>query len=289
MSLATVPQEAFRSEFAFWLRIMKEHALFLENGFSFYQVPLIREAACFFQAYGQLESDLAAGEPLPALVTAAAALTKEFLDFKLRVLARALECSLGGSGANLPLLVDHIAREAEAFLRFLGASATWPGTTQALQFTARIAFWLKIMVDHLRFIYHLLDPSQVVLLDQAAALIARADMLLMQTQDYRSMLRATPEGFAALMRSIDNVTELTRDIRDFKAAGTALLQHCRALAIVPALLLDHTRREAEFFLAILAAARKDLEPLLDVTPQSLDAEEIHNKIWAAAGCPPPAC
>ncbi len=280
---------AFRGEFAFWLRIMNEHALFLETGFTFYQVPLVSEAACFYHAYRDLRAGLAGGEPLGSLIPPATEITEQFLAFKLRVLGLALRCRSGGSGANLPLLVDHIAREAEVFLRLLRTGEAQSETATAEEFTSRIEFWLKIMVDHLRFVCHLLDPSQVTLLAQAAGLIARADPLLLQVRDYHSMLRAACEGFPALVRGIDEVTVLTKEIRDFKAAGTVLLQNCQALAIAPALLLDHTRREAEFFLAVLAAARQALAPLLNVTPQTLDAEELHRAIWAAAGSMPPMC
>ncbi|MDP2872832.1 MAG: DUF2935 domain-containing protein [Bacillota bacterium] len=273
-----------RRDLAFWLRIMKEHALFIQLGLRFFHVPLISEADFYYQSYRALEERLAREGPSPALITAARRLTVAFRQFKLRVLELALVCAPGGSGSNYPLLMDHIAREADYFLALL--SGELAGDLPPAQEAAReLVFWLRIMADHLRFIFHLTDPSQVDVLGQAQGLIAQVDPLLRQARDYESMLRADPPRFPALVRLVDETIRVTEAVRDFKTAATVLLAECKVLAIAPALLGDHVRREAEHFLAILAALRPRLAFLAKVEPQTLDADHLHDMIWACPEAP----
>ena len=111
-------------------------------------------------------------------------------------------------------------------------------------------FWLRIMSDHAKFIRGLLDPSERELFAQADSFSTEFDQLHLHARDIESMLwhfKPTND----LLRFEDTVTDATMRIRDFKEAARDLLENCAALALIPPLLADHVRREAEHFLEIL--------------------------------------
>jgi len=54
------------------------------------------------------------------------------------------------------------------------------------------------------------------------------------------------------------VTDAAEELRDFKALAQELITKCSLLSLIPPLLADHVRREAEHFLAILEAIGGEL-------------------------------
>lgn len=106
----------------FWLRIMKEHSFFLSEAFDRRNSDLIRRANQFFRDFDQLLTEAEALQPRTpeqmvefnerAIVRAA-----DLRNFKQEVLVLIITGRI--AGFNLPLLVDHIRREAEKFLSVL--------------------------------------------------------------------------------------------------------------------------------------------------------------------------
>ncbi|HJV31402.1 MAG TPA: DUF2935 domain-containing protein, partial [Bacillales bacterium] len=109
------------TENRFWLRIMKEHAYFLGEGFSRHDKHLIQQTDRFHQFFEQQEKR---AHQTPNDVTAVRKLNEDtiqlvygFRNFKRNLLIMIINCKV--AGFNFPLLVDHIAREAEYFMRTL--------------------------------------------------------------------------------------------------------------------------------------------------------------------------
>ena len=96
-----------------------------------------------------------------------------------------ITCNLGGS--NLPLLIDHVRREAIRFrviLLRLQNGIKVPLAEQALQ---EEIFWLRIMGEHAHFIAHLLDPSERPLVSQSLQFAGNFETLRLQAKDLESM------------------------------------------------------------------------------------------------------
>ncbi len=243
-------------ELKFWLRIMEEHAQFIRAGLPCDSVALIGEADNFQQEFAALRTRaerVQGTRQFAALVADTQRVVGEFYRYKRRLLHLVLTCQL--LGGNFALFFDHVSREAEYFLLLLSAM----GSDRPLYQTAgarEVAFWLRLMADHSEFIYHRLDPSERTLLEAACGFGAEFDELYLQGRDFVSMLRGETDEIPSFRRFLQDVRVSTIRLRDFKRAAETLIAECRLVGLIPALLADHMRREADHFLMVLAILEK---------------------------------
>jgi Domain of unknown function (DUF2935) len=103
------------TENKFWLRIMKEHALFLGDGMNRNDKDLIQQTERFYHYFEQQEKR---AHQTPESVTAVRKLNEDSIQlvYGFRNFKRNLLINGKVQGFNFPLLVDHIAREAEYFM-----------------------------------------------------------------------------------------------------------------------------------------------------------------------------
>ena len=238
----------------FWLRIMKEHALFMRLGFACINTDLINQAKHFEQAYSDLlnqargVANAPAKQNVRALNQASIELTRSFACFKTMVLDRIITCGPAKIGGyNFPLLIDHIRREAIAFISRLTALQTGRREPLALTILRDETFWHRIMADHAKFILHLLDPSERQFIKQAKSFSILFDQKRLQALDLKSMLEPNFPVYPVLRRFTSDSLTVAMQIRDFKTAATQLIAQCELLSVIPELLADHLRREAEKF------------------------------------------
>ena len=160
------------------------------------------------------------------------------IEFKESILNEVGSCRL--FTANYPLLIKHILREANLYR----------ATVRSIMSNRNISynnlreteeFWNRIMMEHALFIRGLLDPCE-------EDLIKVADSF---ANDYRELLDT------AKMRNF-RADELTRkslaktmEYRDFKAAETDGILHCKIDSIMLPLLADHVLREANHYIRLL--------------------------------------
>lgn len=249
-----------QTELPFWLRIMKEHAFFLELGFPAGRESLAKRAGRFVLIFDELltraqlvRDHRSAQQLIEDTKTATGAL----LSFKREVLNLIIQCQMRLS--VYALLVDHIAREAAKLLELL---AEWEHDySQDLLYEVlrEEKFWSRVMTDHAKFIQHLLDPTQRSLIATAEKWSMDFDNFYRQADDYLSMLQAKPESFLSVNAFTDELIEGARGIAAFKRAGRDLLLNCKALATATPLLMDHVMREAEHLLVELTVFKKQLE------------------------------
>lgn len=241
------------TENRFWLRIMKEHALFLGEGFSRGDTQLIQEADRFFHYFDQL---LTKAHKIPETVQAVRALNEEsiqaasaFRNFKRNVLILIVNCKI--QGFNFPLLVDHIAREAEYFVRNLMKFNQ--GIMEPVQdaVISENVFWLRIMMEHSRFISSLLDQSERNLVNQARKFGDDFEVLLNQARDVESMLYHKQPTYPIITKMNKDSESATVELRNFKKAGLEFIRTCQIRNVINPLLADHVVREAEHFLLII--------------------------------------
>jgi hypothetical protein len=242
------------NENLFWLRIMKEHALFMSQGFDRQDKNLIRQADQFFVIFDKRLAELMQLKKDPDDVRKfneeTIILVRKFREFKSEVLLLIIQCKI--EGFNFPLLIDHIAREAGYFVETLKGLNEGRREPLADRIVDENVFWLRIMADHSKFIGSLLDPSEKKLVSIADTFSDEFDQLLAQARDLESMVKQTePSFFNVLTRFTEDAQRATTDLRNFKQDARDLIQQCQILSLINPLLADHVTREANKFLQIL--------------------------------------
>lgn len=246
-------------EMKFWLQIMQEHAQFIKAGLPCDDTALIDEAESFYKEFECLLQKVEKVKSLKQcseLIIEVYDAVKEFYCYKRELLQAKLACRLGGT--NFPLFLDHISREAEYFLRLLEKMRNGRIVLKEASQTQELVFWLRIMADHVKLICHLLDPSERGLVRVANEFSCQFDQLVLQGRDFASMLHCHEGEVMAFRRFILDVRTDVQRLRDFKNAAEDLIAECRLLGIIPELLADHMRREAEHFLLLLAMMERGL-------------------------------
>ncbi|HJV17308.1 MAG TPA: DUF2935 domain-containing protein [Bacillales bacterium] len=248
------------TENRFWLRIMKEHAYFLGEGFSRHDKHLIQQTDRFHQFFEQQEKR---AHQTPNDVTAVRKLNEDtiqlvygFRNFKRNLLILIVNCKV--AGFNFPLLVDHIAREAEYFMRTLKKFNE--GILEPVQdaIIKENVFWLRIMMEHSRFIASLLDQSERNLVITARKFGDDFEVLLNQARDVESMLLRKKTTYPIIGRLNQDSENATVELRNFKKAGLEFIQKCQIRNVIDPLLADHVVREANHFLSIIQVLDKRL-------------------------------
>ncbi|MCJ8007047.1 DUF2935 domain-containing protein [Lederbergia wuyishanensis] len=241
------------TENRFWLRIMKEHALFLGEGFNRKDTHLIQQTDRFHYYFEQQEKK---AYQVPNNVTLVRKLNEEsielvsgFRNFKRNLLILIINCKI--SGFNFPLLVDHIAREAEYFMRTLKKFNQ--GILDPIQdaIISENIFWLRIMMEHSRFIASLLDQSERNLVKAALKFGDDFEILLNQARDVESMLYRKQPTYPIIGKMNKDSESAAQEIRDFKQAGLDLIKSCQIRNVINPLLADHVLREANHFLYMI--------------------------------------
>lgn len=249
----------------FWLRIMMEHALFMRLAFACVNMDLINEAQQYEQAYAQQLNQATAVANAPteqnvrALNQTSIELTQAFACFKTMVLDRIITCGPAKIGGyNYPLLIDHIRREAVAFVGRLNALQTGRVEPLALTIVRDQTFWHRIMADHAKFISHLLDPSEREFVEQANSFSVLFDHKRLQALDLKSMLEPNFAVYPILRRFTMGSLKAATQIRDFKSTATELIAECELLSVIPVLLADHVTREAQMFVQTMEKRLNEL-------------------------------
>ncbi len=161
---------------------------------------------------------------------------------KSKMLSDVLSCQLFTN--NYPLLLDHILREAVHFHGMLAKLQAGTNIRGGNDLIEEEVFWNRIMAEHAKFIRGLLDPTEQTLFDKANLFGKEFDELTAESIKAQNNPEIIPKVTA---ESLD----ATKNIRDFKAAGTAGILQCKIRSIILPLLADHTLREANHFIYIL--------------------------------------
>lgn len=248
-------------EIKFWSRIMKEHSLFLSLGFTYEQKKLIDEARQFIAIFERIEEKLSRfslnSDPqlVKAFNTEVYQAAASIWAYKRKVLGLILRCEIITN--NIPLLVDHISREAAYFANRLKELNEGKLTPLPDAIVEENVFFLRIMADHAKFIGHLLDPSERKLVEQAREFSHDFDQLLFQAVDLDSM-RPQSETEPLLDQFLDQNRVSVVSLRDFKKTARDLIEACRIKSNIHPLLADHTFREAERFIEIIDSFEANL-------------------------------
>ncbi|HHW49822.1 MAG TPA: DUF2935 domain-containing protein [Clostridiaceae bacterium] len=169
-------------------------------------------------------------------------LTAALVQFKSKILNSVVSCRLFTT--NYPLLIDHIMREAKLYLSMLIKLQNRQEILTQRDLLEQEIFWNRIMAEHSKFIRGLLDPTEVQLIIKANNFGKEFDDLTMKA--------ITAHEQAMDIAGLTNESlEATKDLKDFKEAGTKGLIDCSIKAIAYPLLGDHVLREANHYIRIL--------------------------------------
>lgn len=245
----------------FWLRIMKEHSYFLGEGFSRHDKHLIQQTDRFYHYFQEQEKR---AYNTPNNVTAVRKLNEDTINlvlglrnFKRNLLILIINCKV--MGFNFPLLVDHIAREAEYFMRTLKKFNE--GILDPIQdaIIKENVFWLRIMMEHSRFIASLLDQSERNLVRAALKFGDDFEVLLNQARDVESMLYKKQPTYPIIGKLNKDSENAAQEIRNFKQAGLDFIKNCQIRNVIDPLLADHVVREADHFLHMVRVLEERLK------------------------------
>ncbi|MGG1676762.1 DUF2935 domain-containing protein [Neobacillus sp. NRS-1170] len=245
----------------FWLRIMKEHSYFLGEGFSRKDRQLIQQTDRFYHYFEEQEKR---AYQTPNNVTAVRKLNEDSIqlvlglrNFKRNLLIMIINCQV--MGFNFPLLVDHTAREAEYFMRTLKKFNE--GILDPIQdaIIKENVFWLKIMMEHSRFIASLLDQSERNLVKAALKFGDDFEVLLNQARDVESMLYKKKPTYPIIGKLNKDSETAAHEIRAFKQAGLDFIKNCQIKNVIDPLLADHVVREADHFLQMVHVLEQRLK------------------------------
>lgn len=169
-------------------------------------------------------------------------LITELIKFKANILNNVLSCRM--FTVNYPLLIDHIMREADLYLRMVQRIQNREIINVEMEAAQQEMFWNRIMAEHSKFIRGLLDPTEEELIKTANDFGNEFDQLTLASK--AAMDRTIP-----LVKVTEESLQATEAIRNFKAQGTQGLIECKVKSIIIPLLGDHTLREANHYLRLL--------------------------------------
>lgn len=116
-SCGTIRPETSRNVELFWNRIMMEHALFIRGLLDPTEEELIASANDFADAYRSLLKQARDAQDMTLLTCKALETTTEYQSFKTAGTIGINDCKI--KSLILPLLADHVLREANHYLRIL--------------------------------------------------------------------------------------------------------------------------------------------------------------------------
>lgn len=247
----------------YWLRILKEHAIFIQAGLPCGRADLIQEAMVFEKQYHSLltvanQMTNPTEQEILTLNNQAYNLTLRFIQYKTAILEYNLSCTMPLQNLYA-LLIDHIRREAILYTQELQRIQFGITEVPGFRIMTEQMFWTRIMADHSKFIINLLDPSERRLEKQAREFSDLFDDLKQQAIDLEGMISPSYMLIPTIERFTEEVEESTERLRDFKRVGRDLAGQCKMLSEIPELLADHVVREAEHFLKLLGEHKELLE------------------------------
>ncbi len=174
-------------------------------------------------------------------------LTAALIDFKSNILSNVTSCKM--FTFNYPLLIIHIIREAEMYVKLLTRLQNREEISLEREAYEQEFFWNRQMAEHAKFIRGLLDPTEINLMIQANNFGNEFD-------DLTAEAKAAMDMTAPLAKVTDESLKATQDLKNFKAQGTQGILECKIKSIIIPLLGDHVLREANHYLRLLEMFEK---------------------------------
>ncbi|MCO1604150.1 DUF2935 domain-containing protein [Desulfosporosinus nitroreducens] len=181
-------------------------------------------------------------DQVAALNNNAIAVTQAISNFKASVLQDVLACRTYTH--SYPLLLDHINREAQFYLRALKKIQKRVDFNLVGEAVEQEAFWNRIMGEHAKFVRGFLDPTEELLFDKAHRFGKEFERLTIEAISLNENISRFPEVTIKSMKT-------TNAIRNFKQSGVEGILGCKIKIVALPLIADHILREANHYLRML--------------------------------------
>lgn len=287
----------------FYLRVMKEHSLFLKASFMPRNLVLAETAGYFIRQFESLlqeavqlcdgalpEKALASGQYASAntldaekvtqyftgILTDSSITTRELalrpaasenalaglegsvndlngramaavtalISFKSKLYSDVVSCRLFMS--MYPSMIHHILREAAHYSGILLKLQNRMELPADRELTEKEMFWNPLLAEHARFTEGMLDPSEVMLKQSAAALAPELDAAAAEAARSR-------ENPALLPNATEASLGVAQKTRELAASGLSGMLGCKLKSISLPLLADHMLRETNHYICILSS------------------------------------
>lgn len=231
--------------------ILTPYTMNAERASSFYtgiHIPIeLTQAEARLMGNGRVRLNPGLEERVYYINQRAIDLISGLIRLKANMLSNVVSCKM--FTVNYPLLIDHIMREANLYLRLVQRMQNREYIDIEREAMEQEVFWNRIMAEHSKFIRGLLDPTEDELIETANNFAHEFDQLTKESLNAMNMTIPVDKVTADTIRA-------TEAIRDFKAQGTKGLIECKVKSIIIPLLGDHTLREANHFLRLLKIFEK---------------------------------
>ena len=252
---------------------MKEHAIFLEAGFTPKNVKLAKEADNYKLQFEKLlldtiklshgrirEEVLDSGELYTDYTLSTERKTEHYTGIEINSKITIIETKLQGKNhkdydnktkssvkrrniftASYPTFLDHLIHEAKLYRSYVYSLENDQDIEEKNIKDAEL-FWDHIMLEHASFIRGLLDPSEGKLIRTADEFVKVYNDLIQSTMDMDS---------TGMLGVTDNTLTETINFRDFKKSGTEGIDECKIKSMMLPLMADHVLREANHYIRLL--------------------------------------
>lgn len=210
-------------------------------------IVIERDVSTSVLTIGSIESSTyssALVDQVAVLNNNAIAVTQAISNFKVSLLKDVLSCR--AFSHSYPLLLDHINREAQFYLKTLQKLQNKVPFNLVREAVEQEAFWNRIMGEHAKFVRGLLDPTEELLFDKAHRFGKEFDRLTAEAISLSEDINKLPEATKNSIRA-------TTSIRNFKRSGVEGILGCKIKIVALPLLADHILREANHYLRMLKA------------------------------------
>ncbi|WP_068777014.1 DUF2935 domain-containing protein [Paenibacillus sp. FJAT-26967] len=245
-------------EHRFWLGILYDHATFVWQDLAPSEVPLIRQAEEFRQAFAaiiqrvdQIPHDLPVNsDPMIQLAAEAQTLAHSYYEFEGHIqhlrIDNAIVISLTPSFFNGTLI------ENEEYLRLL---SFWTQGLEAeeLSLYGLLDMWLEDQLGHAVLLWDHLDPVEVELSETGRRFSNTFQSYMVKNRAMGGYLRFTPPGFPAQRRFASDVAAATASFYEFVVRIINLYENQELLSRLTLRFLDHHLPESCYFLYKLSA------------------------------------
>lgn len=244
-------------EHLFWVSILQDHAIFVEQALAPGETTYISAARGYIEAFGQLlerirHTDPALAETSPAMTDLSQAIYPVALGYyqfeghlqRLRI-NNQIVLSL------TPSFLNGTTLENEEYLRIL-SYWTRGKPYPPLALVDLMDMWLEDQLGHAILLKDHLDPAELHLLQRCAVFIQQFEGYILQNQSIRLFLRFNPPNFPVQRKFARQIAETVAAFYRFVEQVIVQYQNTELLSRMTLRFLEHHLPETCYFLHKLA-------------------------------------
>ena len=236
-----------RADQAFWLQVMEEHALFIFDHLSPREVPAIRQAQQFIQAYAELRRRAQNGsDPLPTqFAQEALQVSRAFMDYKLALMRARINNDIV---LNLtPAFFNGIISELEEYIRLLTPLAVGEEPAPVSAFHD-LFLWLPDQLGHASLMVKDLDLVERALSRETNQYVETFTGQYLSAIQLSGYARALGPRFPKLDQLVEEIAGTTQGFYKVVKQALELYRTDRLMNRATAVFLEHHFEESKYFL-----------------------------------------